>query len=1399
MADNTSVFTEVLELQVQTSEFERGLQKIEDEYNAFISRMNAKGADGNTVLSIGGIGATNEQISQLASQIATLTSGMASNFGAMAEAITSTLEGVQGKIKSTAAVQKEANAEVVTSGEAAQKEYARQYDFMDERHRQALVEDRKLIADKEALAAKDAAYQSELMDKEALKRYELITQAEREMELYFLNKEKQLDKLAAKDAAYQSERADKEAQALDRMAMKDASIQQERLERENAAQVKQIEQAQREMELYFIKKAQREITEAERTAQKVIEITQQRDVELAKLRGKRMAEEEVAAVETAKQASGFTGGLRTGFRGGDELTSFGFGEMLGQVARFQLLWGAVGLAMDAAMAPLRAIVDGIKEGVNYLEDLEKKTYELSAVLGQNVRLSADIAQNFKDAATVAPIVVKALQDVADRTGLKEENLFTTFGAFAQNGGADTVRNLNEMVKLTEVLNLGMRGYRVDTETARKLISEIPSLLDGSISKHATILRLLGMSKDEAVAMVESSKKHHDLLDKLSTKLEPYLKATKDAQENTDVMASKVDRIKERWEAVLAAPFHDAYKKFLADVIDLSDQHGKQIDSWLTRFAAFDSSLAIKTLPHGGGPGTNLGASLFGLFVPQSLNNEELHLNLPTADFAAGLMQAPISDNKGGPPKDFDPAKLRELEEQWRKATAAAKAYFDEERRGFKDALTEGAIDHQNYHDNVLRSLGDEKSELAAINEGYKEKLRILSSDPKRTGIPLDRADVTGIAEENNLDRQRHQNEQEFRRFQQQMEQQAARDDIAMQRTILAEKLKDFATFGQQQQGIKERLEAEAREKEYQAELQLLNQELAVATTTEQRKAQIRATIAEVTFKREADAVRSKGQIEVGDLNDAVRIMREQSALAHATFNSEQARVQEGIKNKTNVREIVDDQKKLAVDYIKILDVDLARVDALKQEAKLVAEQTGDTKTLLELEKERQKIQEERTKTLPNTNESNAHDDFFETVFGKGIDSLKNVFDNGFAQGVNGLTHAFGFFANTIHGFIDAWKQGTAQGGTLGGIGGVLGQAGGVIGQFGPAGALIGGIMQGIGSVFSIIGGFFTAAARHIAEEIKKEFSKTVDELHAGTINLNQAIQQIEQERIDAINKLSGKKGGKDQLNQILPELDKELASLKQQQKDIFDSFEQQLNALSLHSNALSSFLQTWQQINKQVKDYLDAGGNAAKAAQYLSLQLEKQRQDAQQQLTDGQQQAVQDAINLNNLLKQRVDLIKQEAQSEFNLINGDAMERRESHAVVVGKQINQQREQFKQQIDDLNTQISLTSQKVSAEKQIFDIANTISGLHRQDEALQLAALQKQIANYKDLQKIIAGIQQNPDGSFSLGQGFGVTIGAIQVTVPASTNPNEFGNDVGDAITQTIRDNFRGGRQLYRDL
>ena len=323
---------------------------------------------------------------------------------------------------------------------------------------------------------------------------------------------------------------------------------------------------------------------------------------------------------------------------------------------------------------------------------------------------------------------------------------------------------------------------------------------------------------------------------------------------------------------------------------------------------------------------------------------------------------------------------------------------------------------------------------------------------------------------------------------------------------------------------------------------------------------------------------------------------------------------------------------------------------------------------------------------------------------------------------------------TIMGVINQYSQGKTQGGVLGGVGSLL--SSGPVSDALSMIPVVGSIVKPLGDAFSFIGDMFVAQARNIAKSIDQQVTAINNTYQTGQATLQQTINDLEAQRASAISQLSGVKGGQDQLNNLLPGLDQEIASLEEQAANLEKTFEDSVTALMSGGTELQSWTQTWQNINKQVEDHLAAGGNMATANAFLAGTLANQQQTIVDSLVSGQQQAVQDAINLNNLLQQRVDLMRQEQQAEFGIETQNAIEKRESTGVQVASQLANQRYSYNEQLDQLNYQITAAQQKVDLESQVFTIAQSTAALEAESNAMTLYSLQEQLSVYQQMQQIM---------------------------------------------------------------
>lgn len=177
-------------------------------------------------------------------------------------------------------------------------------------------------------------------------------------------------------------------------------------------------------------------------------------------------------------------------------------------------------------------------------------------------------------------------------------------------------------------------------------------------------------------------------------------------------------------------------------------------------------------------------------------------------------------------------------------------------------------------------------------------------------------------------------------------------------------------------------------------------------------------------------------------------------------------------------------------------------------------------------------------------------------------------------------------------------------------------------------------------------------------------------------------------------------------------------------------------------------------------DLLEAQG---KAAEFISRSLGEIRADALARLEDAEQQAIQDALKLNDLFEQRKDIVKEmaDAQKEFNeqqfaLLTADAEILRIPGVVQRGSDLIKLREKFaaeqedrKKRLNDLNLEILTQSKIVAEEGKIFNLAGSIAQLRARSQELTFQNQQREIAGWREILAIANGIKQAADGTFFL--------------------------------------------------
>jgi hypothetical protein len=423
----------------------------------------------------------------------------------------------------------------------------------------------------------------------------------------------------------------------------------------------------------------------------------------------------------------------------------------------------------------------------------------------------------------------------------------------------------------------------------------------------------------------------------------------------------------------------------------------------------------------------------------------------------------------------------------------------------------------------------------------------------------------------------------------------------------------------------------------------------------------------------------------------------------------------------------------------------------------------------------------------------------------GLDDAKKDWDNAngavehMAAVAEMASDAFSSIVGTVNQAIDAYKKG-----------GVLGAAGSLLSSGPLSDALsaipvVGAFVKPFGQILSSVSSLFSANIQRILNDVKEKIADINTQASLGNITLSEQIKELQREKQSAISQLGGskKKGAKKELDDLLKTLNNEIAQLQKQQREIITNFNQMVAAASLGSSVMTDWYTTWTQINQQVKQYVDAGGDLNTAAKFLNQQLQQQQQKLQDQLNSGNQTAIGDAIQLNTLIAQRLQMVKDEAATEFGIINADSLERRTSNAVKLGSELSKQRAQYALQLADINNQVSLTQMKVDAEGKIFNINKDLAHLQADSNALTLISLNEQLAKYQDMQKLLLATRGLIFGPGNIPTGardiFGIpgepTV-AGPITVNVSVNGNNPNGVSARELAQEILAGIRAGRSRY---
>ncbi len=393
----------------------------------------------------------------------------------------------------------------------------------------------------------------------------------------------------------------------------------------------------------------------------------------------------------------------------------------------------------------------------------------------------------------------------------------------------------------------------------------------------------------------------------------------------------------------------------------------------------------------------------------------------------------------------------------------------------------------------------------------------------------------------------------------------------------------------------------------------------------------------------------------------------------------------------------------------------------------------------------------------------------------------------------------------------------ARGAVAGGIGGAMSGSGlgGMVGSLfskagGPIGAAIG---AAVGTLVGVLSGNARKKTEEAATKMVEAFNKITTAFELGNINLREAIGKMVTQRAATIENLSGRKGGREQLDKMLPQIEQQITQLRKQQKQLLDALKLELTIL--HSpEGLQGYVQDLNSIIEKYKEFDGALGDVGaaqaelseaqkalkevekenasnpwarfstetteeykaaidrvtlaqeqlkmstestgKAQEYLNLTLKQYIETQKDSLNDAEMDAVQNALQLNQLLEDRTKLLKDAKEQEYDIRTTGILIRQRTTAQVKMSEIDKLKESLNKQLEQIDKQIELTRFRVDQEKIIFNIATERISLEHQLMTMQKDVISKDIQRIQSLERMIVALQ-NSGGSLT---GLNQLIGSI---------------------------------------
>jgi hypothetical protein len=291
----------------------------------------------------------------------------------------------------------------------------------------------------------------------------------------------------------------------------------------------------------------------------------------------------------------------------------------------------------------------------------------------------------------------------------------------------------------------------------------------------------------------------------------------------------------------------------------------------------------------------------------------------------------------------------------------------------------------------------------------------------------------------------------------------------------------------------------------------------------------------------------------------------------------------------------------------------------------------------------------------------------------------------------------------------------------------------------------------LGMVMGGILGEKNAMVQKELNELKDTYQQMQEAYSSGNATLSQTISSLEALIAEAQQDEANSKKGGSQFADLINQYNQQLQQYMDQQQQLMIQLNQSALTLSLPNQGqnYSSYIGSLQAVITQYEAYMGAATTAAQTMQaqtYLQQSLSSYTDQWTQQLNTDATTAVQNALQLNQLITQRNELLQTTAQNERNILSQGVLTRQQTFAQSKAQQLAASQYQTNLQLDQMNQQIDLAQAQVTAAQTVFNLATTRVGLEAQLLQLQEAQTTRQMQGVAALANLVnlmnAGVASN---------------------------------------------------------